>query len=61
MKTGRLLYLALLHAYGDITIDEEAVALEFCTKKNNINFNYSNSSFQLEIKAPLAVDILPTM
>ena len=36
MKTEQLLACAPVHTYKDITIDEEAVALEFCGKKNRM-------------------------
>ena len=41
MKTEQLSVLALMHAYKDITIDGEAVAREFCGKKNRmLNFGF---------------------
>ena len=41
MKTERLSALALMHTYKDITIDGEAVAGEFCGKKNRmLNFGF---------------------
>ena len=41
MKTERLSALAPMHAYKDITIDGEAVAREFCGKKNRmLNFGF---------------------
>ena len=41
VKTERLLALALMHEYMDITIDGEAVVREFCGKKNTIlNFGF---------------------
>ena len=36
MKTEQLLACAPMHAYKDITIDGEAVAREFCGKKNRM-------------------------
>ena len=41
MKTEQLSVLALMHAYKDRTIDREALAREFCSKKNRmLNFGF---------------------
>ena len=50
METERLAALALMHAYWDMPIDEEAVIREFCAKKNRrlaFEFLWAAPRFQI--------------
>jgi len=55
MRTERLSGLALLHAYGDRTIDTDKFVQEFCAKKSRVNWN-SNFEHLSELKRKVGID-----